>query len=197
MKKISLLMLPILIIILIRCGGGEGVSAVKTWTGKNDISDFQAYEGIAGGGVIPITYKPDVNGNIDSSRNAFFARKMTAYDEQLFQYITIEFYEDKVTFVDSTGNYKIVSNYHFKGDSLFVIKSGNRDAFIAQGTTDTLYRRKSYARYKSPKTGNDTVTYHNSALDLETVAKAAGFSGSNAMDKGDTIIWLNARYIFK
>jgi hypothetical protein len=180
------------------CGSDDGISPIKRWTGINDISDFQVYVG-ATGGAIPITYALDTMGRIDSARNALYTRKINSvYNASLFKGMSVYFNEDKVTYVDSLGYYKIVSNYHFKDDSLFVLKDGNKDLFIAMGNIDTLYRIKGYARYTSPKTGNDTTSYHNFPLTPDIAAKLAGFPNAAAMsDKNDTVIWLNAKYIFK
>ncbi|GAB6120688.1 hypothetical protein JCM30204_18370 [Dysgonomonas termitidis] len=180
------------------CGSDDGISPLKRWTGTNDISDFQVYIG-ATGGAIPIPYPPDTTGSIDSARNALYTRKMNSvYNVNLFREMSVYFNEDKITYVDSLGYYKIVSNYHFKDDSLFVLKGGNKDLFIAMGNMDTLYRIKGYARYISPKTGNDTISYHDFPLTPDIVAKLAGFPGAAAMESdNDTIVWLNAKYIFK
>jgi hypothetical protein len=180
------------------CGSDDGISPIKRWTGTNDISDFQAYVG-ATGGAKPITYALDTMGRIDSARNAFYTRKMNSvYNANLFKEMSVYFNEDKVTYVDSLGYHKIVSSYLFRDDSLFVLKDGNKDMFIAMGNPDTLYRIKSYARYISPKTGNDTTSYHNFPLTPDIVARLAGFPDAAAMsDDKDTIIWLNAKYIFK
>ncbi|MDR1881546.1 MAG: hypothetical protein LBR26_02040 [Prevotella sp.] len=196
MKKILYLIFPVMLVFA-ACGSDDGVSAVKRWTGTNDISDFHAYVG-ATGGAIPLTYAPDSKGKTDSARNVFFNRKMASvYNSALFKSMTVEFHEDKTTCVDSAGSRKTVSTFRFKNDSLFILKGG-KDSFVAIGNTDTLYRTKSYARYTSPKTGNDTVSYHNGLLDPDRMARFAGFSDAAAMiDPKDTIIWLNAKYIFK
>ncbi|WP_051697653.1 hypothetical protein [Prevotella sp. 10(H)] len=198
MKKFLFIIIP-LIIVLVRCSSGDGVSAVKRWSEANDISDFQVYTRNDQGALEPMKYKPDMNGSTDSAYNAFFTQKMaTPYDAQLFRYFTAEFYEGKLTFVDSARTAKIVSEYYFKDDSLFIIKSGNKDAFVAMGNMEELYRTKSYARYLSPYTGNDTVSNYDVPLNLEKVAGLAGFSASEIIpDSKDTLIWLNAKYVFK
>ncbi|MDR1714245.1 MAG: hypothetical protein LBS20_00195 [Prevotella sp.] len=197
MKKLLFLIFPIMVAFA-ACGTDDGVSPIKRWTGTNDITDFQAYVG-ATGGAKPITYALDTMGRTDSARNAFYTRKMNSvYNANLFKEMSIYFNEDKVTYVDSVGLYKIVSTYHFKNDSLFVLKNGNKNLFIAMGNMDTLYRTKGYARYISPKTGNDTTSYHDFPLTPDIVAKLAGFPGAAAMESdNDTIVWLNAKYIFK
>lgn len=199
MKKLLYLIFP-LTVAFSACGSDEGVSPLKKWTGTNDITDFQAYQGSdEGRGAIPVIYPLDTLGRIDSARNALYTRKIRpVYNANLFKGMSVFLNDGKVTYVDSMGHYKIVSNYQFRNDSLFAIRDGNKDLFIAMGNMDSLYRIKSYAYYISPKTGKDTISYHDFPLTPDIMAKLAGFPNAAAMDdKNDSIIWLNAKYIFK
>ncbi|MDH6307904.1 hypothetical protein M2451_000353 [Dysgonomonas sp. PFB1-18] len=195
MKKIIYLF-AVIVLFFVACGGDDKESSVMIWTGTNQLSEVELYEGSAAGGI-----KKDYSDieNQDSLQTALVRRFFSgSYNSQLFKGMYVDFNEDKVTFVDSISSRKIVSNYEFDGDSLFAIKTDGGRRFIGVGNMDSLYRVKTFSRYASPKTGKDTVGIYDGEPTLEKLLNDAGYENLGAMtNKTDTLIWFSAKYIFK
>ncbi|WP_165021306.1 hypothetical protein [Dysgonomonas sp. ZJ279] len=183
---------------LLSCGSDDGKSSVMRWTGENNISDFKRYVGTPDGGREFVIEGVDGNGNpinVDSVKNAEVRRRFNdSYKDGLFTYMTVEFNNDIITYVDSM---KIVSTYQFKNDSLFVLRSDKKLIYVATGNTDSLYRVEGLLYYQLSDKEPQIISSDKS-VDLETALKSAGYSSLQEMKNPlDTIIWCNVKYIFK
>ncbi|MDR2948722.1 MAG: hypothetical protein LBV71_05890 [Prevotella sp.] len=155
-----------------------------------DLSDFTVYAGSAHGGV-------EVQFN-DLKRTELAQRFFgSRYNYNLYGEIEIQFNDNMLTFVDSTGTRKIVSNFEFKGDSLFINKSDGTKVFVALGTLDNLYRLQGLSRYRLTEE-KDTIRVFNEVLSLDKMLQVRGLTSLKDMtDPTDTIVWCNATYLFK
>jgi len=125
-----------------------------------------------------------------------------SYKYDLYDNIRIQFDNDKLTYVDSLGQKKIVSSYVYEKDSLFINKLDTvnktwHKVFVALGNADNLYRVKALVRYRNER-GNDTIRSFNQAVSLEKTLEMRGLSSLSEMtDPKDTLVWCNAIYQFK
>lgn len=195
MKK-AIFFILFFIIIFARCSSDN--DNVMRWK-ENDTNDLHFYIGSPEGGI-SIAYdtvtKPGINR--DSLRNTIITRNFGAvYNASFYSLMTFEFNENKITYRDSADistSKKIISDYLFRNDSLFVIKADKKLSFIALGTSDKLYRPKSFARFKN-SAGRDTVITSDAPLDLQKVLDRAEISSFT--NPTDTIKWVNIKYIFR
>lgn len=188
-KKIIYIIFTAAISLFASCSSSD--DATLRWR-KNDISDLKIYAG-SSSGAIQVNY--DTLKNIDSLRTVLVGKYIgTIYNSDLYSMMSMDFNGNKLTYIDSIGRYKIVSEYYFSHDSLYITKTDLSSIFIAQGTPDELYRRSGFTRYRN-SLGRDTVILHNEVLSLESVLDKAIYN--NMQDPTDTIVWLNAKYIFR
>ena len=161
-----------------------------------DVTDFHMYVGSVDGAV-EYRYDETVpSDKVDSLRAAIIGRRLTSYNKNLYSNSIIEFNASKISYVYldtvSKSVRKIIADYRFEGDSLFALKSDASKLFVAQGTQlDDLYRMVGIARYRS---GGTYVQKTAGIYDLEAVQKLYGSALTNP---SDTLIWLNAKYLFK
>lgn len=174
--------------ILDSCTSDDGISSEM----KNqfvDISDFSMYVGNQGGGV-EVKYNNLKKADLV---RLYFGNKFKLDNIKT----TIEFNGDKITFSDNGK--KIVSNYIFRQDSLYVIKRGDSLSYVALGTNkNNLYQNKALA-YCSTVLQDDTIAiYDDQRLDLDKTLQLAGYTSLKDMvNPKDTIVWCNVKYIFK
>ena len=125
-----------------------------------------------------------------------------SYKYDLYDNIRIQFDNDKLTYIDSLGQKKIVSSYVYEKDSLFIneldtVNKTWHKVFVALGNADNLYRIKALVRYRNER-GNDTIRSFNQAVSLEKTLEMRGLSSLSEMtDPKDTLVWCNAIYQFK
>jgi hypothetical protein len=154
-----------------------------------DLSDFRIYTGSSEGGK-------EVQFN-DLKKTDLATRFFgTAYRNNIYDKIEIQFNDKKLTFIDSTGTTKIISDFEFQGDSLFIKKHDGGKIFVALGTYDNLYRMKGLSRYRL-NNSKDSIRIFNEPLNLDKMLAVRGLSSLSQMtDPTDTLIWCNAIYIF-
>ena len=196
MKKLILL-IPILFIIFIRCTSSDD-RTIYTWN-ANNTEDIHFYKGSPEGGIgIPYDTINNPNINGDSLRAAIITLNFdNAYNSYLYSLMTVEFNGDKIIYRDSASlstSKTIVSDYLFRNDSLFAIKSDKKYEFVALGNQDELYRLKGFARFKNAA-GRDTVISSDIPFDLPSTLNATGINGFT--NQTDTVKWVNVKYIFK
>ncbi|MDR0824846.1 MAG: hypothetical protein LBN74_07095 [Prevotella sp.] len=189
MKKILYIIL-FCILIFESCGSDKYEADDILMVTNVDLSDFKIYAGSPEGGK-------EVQFN-DLKKTDLATRFFgTAYRNNLYDKIEIQFNDKKLTFIDSTGTSKIISDFEFQGDSLFVKKHDGGKVFVALGTSDNLYRMKGLSRYRLNES-KDTIRVFNEPLGLDKMLTVRGLSSLNQMtDPTDTLIWCNAIYIFK
>lgn len=181
---------------VVSCSSDDKESAVKK-VGAVNIPEFKAYKGDPGGAI-----EIEFNNlrKIDLVSQYFGNDKI-----RLFINRSIEFNGDKLTYIysekesDRDADKRIVSNYEFRNDSLFIIKSDGTPLFVAKGSNqDDLSLTKGFALYPRPVTKKDTLHVFNVALTTDTILELAGFSNLNEVtSKSDTIIWCNVNYRFE
>ncbi|NDV94130.1 hypothetical protein D0T84_04250 [Dysgonomonas sp. 521] len=195
MKKIIVAFLICFVLAYTACSG-DGENNVIRYS-KTDIADFKIYIGSSQGGkeyVFPL----DQNGSADSAKSVALSGYMSsAYNANLYNDFKAEFNDGMLTYTDSTGYTKIVSTYEFKGDSLFIFKTGGVPRFVAVGSMDSLYRTRYISRYWDSQREKDTVRVHTDVQTLDKVLQYAGYSGLQDMkDISDTVMWCNVKYVF-
>ena len=195
MKLIKYLFV-VLSLFLFSCAGDDDAQR-EMIVADVDLTDFHMYIGSVDG-AIEYKYGDEVpEDKVDSLRSAIISRRLTSYKKDLYSNSIVEFNGSKISYVyrDTTLNSvrKIIADYRFENDSLFALKSDASELFIAQGAQlNALYRMVGIARYRSgaqyvQKTGDEIY-------DLESVLELYGSALTNP---NDTLIWLNAKYLFK
>ena len=178
----------------VSCSSEEGVDGVLQVTNV-DLSSLVVYAGSATGGK-----QVQFNELRRTELANYFFEGSYKYD--LYDNIRIQFDNDKLTYVDSLGQKKIVSSYVYEKDSLFINKLDTvnktwHKVFVALGNADNLYRVKALVRYRNER-GNDTIRSFNQAVSLEKTLEMRGLSSLSEMtDPKDTLVWCNAIYQFK
>ena len=178
----------------VSCSSEEGVDGVLQVTNV-DLSSLVVYAGSATGGK-----QVQFNELRRTELANYFFEGSYKYD--LYDNIRIQFDNDKLTYVDSLGQKKIVSSYAYEKDSLFINKLDTvnktwHKVFVALGNADNLYRVKALVRYRNER-GNDTIRSFNQAVSLEKTLEMRGLSSLSEMtDPKDTLVWCNAIYQFK
>lgn len=163
-----------------------------------DVSDFLICKGSVIG-ADTITY------NNLKERDLLIKYFDTAYVANLYADMSIEFHDNgMMTYiypVAGSNPKKILSNYTFRNDSLFVIKTDKSEIFIALGSSkENLYLKRSMVRYPIKRGAEryDTVYSTKEEVNLEKVLKLAGYSSeSEFKSPADTIAWCNMRYLLK
>lgn len=178
----------------VSCSSEEEVDGVLQVTNV-DLSSLAVYAGSATGGK-----QVQFNELRRTDLADYFFEGSYKYD--LYDNIRIQFDNDKLTYIDSLGQKKIVSSYVYEKDSLFINKLDTvnktwHKVFVALGNADNLYRIKALVRYRNER-GNDTIRSFNQAVSLEKTLEMRGLSSLSEMtDPKDTLVWCNAIYQFK
>lgn len=178
----------------VSCSSEEEVDGVLQVTNV-DLSSLAVYAGSATGGK-----QVQFNELRRTDLANYFFKGSYKYD--LYDNIRIQFDNDKLTYIDSLGQKKIVSSYVYEKDSLFINKLDTvnktwHKVFVALGNADNLYRIKALVRYRNER-GNDTIRSFNQAVSLEKTLEMRGLSSLSEMtDPKDTLVWCNAIYQFK
>lgn len=190
----SILYIIFCALFFVSCSSEEEVDGVLQVTNV-DLSSLAVYAGSATGGK-----QVQFNELRRTELANYFFEGSYKYD--LYDNIRIQFDNDKLTYVDSLGQKKIVSSYVYEKDSLFINKLDTvnktwHKVFVALGNADNLYRVKALVRYRNER-GNDTIRSFNQAVSLETTLEMRGLSSLSEMtDPKDTLVWCNAIYQFK
>ncbi|MBN9302133.1 MULTISPECIES: hypothetical protein [Dysgonomonas] len=190
----SILYIIFCALFFVSCSSEEEVDGVLQVTNV-DLSSLAVYAGSATGGK-----QVQFNELRRTELANYFFEGSYKYD--LYDNIRIQFDNDKLTYVDSLGQKKIVSSYVYEKDSLFINKLDTvnktwHKVFVALGNADNLYRVKALVRYRNER-GNDTIRSFNQALSLEKTLEMRGLSSLSEMtDPKDTLVWCNAIYQFK
>lgn len=178
----------------VSCSSEEEVDGVLQVTNV-DLSSLAVYAGSATGGK-----QVQFNELRRTDLADYFFEGSYKYD--LYDNIRIQFDNDKLTYIDSLGQKKIVSSYVYEKDSLFINKLDTvnktwHKVFVALGNADNLYRIKALVRYRNER-GNDTIRSFNQGVSLEKTLEMRGLSSLSEMtDPKDTLVWCNAIYQFK
>ena len=178
----------------VSCSSEEEVDGVLQVTNV-DLSSLAVYAGSATGGK-QVQFNELRRTDL---ANYFFKG---SYKYYLYDNIRIQFDNDKLTYIDSLGQKKIVSSYVYEKDSLFINKLDTvnktwHKVFVALGNADNLYRIKALVRYRNER-GNDSIRSFNQAVSLEKTLEMRGLSSLSEMtDPKDTLVWCNAIYQFK
>lgn len=190
----SILYIIFCALFFVSCSSEEEVDGVLQVTNV-DLSSLAVYAGSATGGK-----QVQFNELRRTELANYFFEGSYKYD--LYDNIRIQFDNDKLTYVDSLGQKKIVSSYAYEKDSLFINKLDTvnktwHKVFVALGNADNLYRVKALVRYRNER-GNDTIRSFNQAVSLETTLEMRGLSSLSEMtDPKDTLVWCNGIYQFK
>lgn len=190
----SILYIIFCALFFVSCSSEEEVDGVLQVTNV-DLSSLAVYAGSATGGK-----QVQFNELRRTELANYFFEGSYKYD--LYDNIRIQFDNDKLTYVDSLGQKKIVSSYIYEKDSLFINKLDTvnktwHKVFVALGNADNLYRVKALVRYRNER-GNDTIRSFNQAVSLEKTLEMRGLSSlSEMIDPKDTLVWCNAIYQFK
>lgn len=190
----SILYIIFCALFFVSCSSEEEVDGVLQVTNV-DLSSLAVYAGSATGGK-----QVQFNELRRTDLANYFFEGSYKYD--LYDNIRIQFDNDKLTYVDSLGQKKIVSSYAYEKDSLFINKLDTvnktwHKVFVALGNADNLYRVKALVRYRNER-GNDTIRSFNQAVSLEKTLEMRGLSSLSEMtDPKDTLVWCNAIYQFK
>lgn len=190
----SILYIIFCALFFVSCSSEEEVGGVLQVTNV-DLSSLAVYAGSATGGK-----QVQFNELRRTELANYFFEGSYKYD--LYDNIRIQFDNDKLTYVDSLGQKKIVSSYVYEKDSLFINKLDTvnktwHKVFVALGNADNLYRVKALVRYRNER-GNDTIRSFNQAVSLEKTLEMRGLSSLSEMtDPKDTLVWCNAIYQFK
>lgn len=190
----SILYILFCALFFVSCSSEEEVDGVLQVTNV-DLSSLAVYAGSATGGK-----QVQFNELRRTELANYFFEGSYKYD--LYDNIRIQFDNDKLTYVDSLGQKKIVSSYVYEKDSLFINKLDTvnktwHKVFVALGNADNLYRVKALVRYRNER-GNDTIRSFNQAVSLEKTLEMRGLSSLSEMtDPKDTLVWCNAIYQFK
>ena len=190
----SILYIIFCALFFVSCSSEEEVDGVLQVTNV-DLSSLAVYAGSATGGK-----QVQFNELRRTELANYFFEGSYKYD--LYDNIRIQFDNDKLTYVDSLGQKKIVSSYVYEKDSLFINKLDTvnktwHKVFVALGNADNLYRVKALVRYRNER-GNDTIRLFNQAVSLEKTLEMRGLSSLSEMtDPKDPLVWCNAIYQFK
>lgn len=190
----SILYIIFCALFFVSCSSEEEVDGVLQVTNV-DLSSLAVYAGSATGGK-----QVQFNELRRTELANYFFEGSYKYD--LYDNIRIQFDNDKLTYVDSLGQKKIVSSYVYEKDSLFINKLDTvnktwHKVFVALGNADNLYRVKALVRYRNER-GNDTIRSFNQAVSLDKTLEMRGLSSLSEMtDPKDTLVWCNAIYQFK
>lgn len=190
----SILYIIFCALFFVSCSSEEEVDGVLQVTNV-DLSSLAVYAGSATGGK-----QVQFNELRRTELANYFFEGSYKYD--LYDNIRIQFDNDKLTYVDSLGQKKIVSSYAYEKDSLFINKLDTvnktwHKVFVALGNADNLYRVKALVRYRNER-GNDTIRSFNQAVSFEKTLEMRGLSSLSEMtDPKDTLVWCNAIYQFK
>lgn len=190
----SILYIIFCALFFVSCSSEEEVDGVLQVTNV-DLSSLAVYAGSATGGK-----QVQFNELRRTELANYFFEGSYKYD--LYDNIRIQFDNDKLTYIDSLGQKKIVSSYVYEKDSLFINKLDTvnktwHKVFVALGNADNLYRIKALVRYRNER-GNDTIRSFNQAVSLEKTLEMRGLSSLSEMtDPKDTLVWCNAIYQFK
>lgn len=190
----SILYIIFCALFFVSCSSEEEVDGVLQVTNV-DLSSLAVYAGSTTGGK-----QVQFNELRRTELANYFFEGSYKYD--LYDNIRIQFDNDKLTYVDSLGQKKIVSSYVYEKDSLFINKLDTvnktwHKVFVALGNADNLYRVKALVRYRNER-GNDTIRSFNQAVSLEKTLEMRGLSSLSEMtDPKDTLVWCNAIYQFK
>ncbi len=190
----SILYIIFCALFFVSCSSEEEVDGVLQVTNV-DLSSLAVYAGSATGGK-----QVQFNELRRTELANYFFEGSYKYD--LYDNIRIQFDNDKLTYVDSLGQKKIVSSYAYEKDSLFINKLDTvnktwHKVFVALGNADNLYRVKALVLYRNER-GNDTIRSFNQAVSLEKTLEMRGLSSLSEMtDPKDTLVWCNAIYQFK
>ncbi len=190
----SILYIIFCALFFVSCSSEEEVDGVLQVTNV-DLSSLAVYAGSATGGK-----QVQFNELRRTDLADYFFEGSYKYD--LYDNIRIQFDNDKLTYIDSLGQKKIVSSYVYEKDSLFINKLDTvnktwHKVFVALGNADNLYRVKALVRYRNER-GNDTIRSFNQGVSLEKTLEMRGLSSLSEMtDPKDTLVWCNAIYQFK
>lgn len=169
----------------------------KVYTSKSvDISGLMIYAGSENGPKEVI---------FDNFRNNTLMTKYFTsrnYQPGLYGNITIEFYGDKLYY--DSGSYRMVSDYVFEKDTLFIIKSDGTKLFVALGNSpDNLYLHQAVYYYltnsitsdpENPSKREENRESTDVLLNIDSVLKYAGFENKLMTNPKDTIAWCNIIY---
>lgn len=188
--------LPVALLMLLFACAGSDDEQKEMSVQDVDLSDFRMYVGSSAGAVEYKYYEDVPEDKVDSLRSVIINRRMTEYKRSLYTNSKIEFNGSKIsyTYLDTVSNSvrRVVADYRFEVDSLFALRSDGSKLFVALGSQpNALYMRKGIARYRSAgqyvQKTDDVIYDLQSVLDLY---------GSQLTNENDTIIWLNAKYLF-
>lgn len=187
------------------CGNDGGVSSVLTLKTTN-FTDLNIYAGSKDGAV-----KTEIEVKENQDKDSLY--RTLVRDKYLRSFrdeidaankVSFEFLENgMMMFHDkSDGNYKMISEYVYDGNDLYILKEGTEKVYVATREADEsgFYREKAVMRRrydgKAP-TLEDAVSYDRKKINLKEALEFAGFeSEKNMVNPKDSIIWCNVKYIY-
>lgn len=165
-----------------------------------DLSSLSIYAGSAEG---PVNVQYNNLKRTELARHYFQGR----YNHLLHDSLSIQFNGDLITYEypKSGSRWKIVSEYIYRNDSLYAIKTDGDYLFAALGgNRDSLYRQSSLVMYPyvaAPNVYRDTVVISDEPFDYEEDMASLPLAKYTSLDDlktaGDTIVWCNVKYLFQ
>lgn len=191
MKYIS----AVLSLLLFSCGSGD-----DSWKEMRvmdvDVADFHIYRGSTTGAVEYKYYETVAADKVDSLRSVLINKYLSGkYDKNMYSDFVIEFNGSKLNYTFQSGYLrKTIADYRFEGDSLFALNTDTTKLFVALGTQQNdLYRMHAVSRY--PFEEKDTIV--GSGSTIYSLDKVLDMYGKELTNPEDTIVWLNAKYLYK
>ncbi|GEM_PF-2110264 len=126
----------------------------------------------------------------------FTVGNLAAFNPILYDSLELQFNGGHLTytFPQNRVKYKILSSYTYRNDTLFITKTDGSSFFVAIGTPEHLYRRKSLIRFPLTQE-KDTAFALDEVLSLErSLQIARDISNRDFKEPTDTIAWCNILY---
>lgn len=207
MKYIVGALVSVLILGLVACGSDNEGAPGYNRTAILYADGFNMYKG-----AVPEAVKVKLDTvprwNSDSLYRMMTNNKYLSKfgDNDDFNKISFEFLEGgMMVFADQTKGYKVLSTYLHRNDSLFVLKNGTQEVFVAvkEKNGNSYYRTRSIMRKMlwaadPTKPVDDTMSVSGKLIDVELALKFAEFESLANMNKSrDTVVWCNVKYIYE
>lgn len=225
----TILVLFSLMLIFSACGNDGGKSEVYTRKQIGDFRDLNVYVGSDEGAV----NKPVIDTAIaDKDKDAWYRKivldsilpmfKRQLDDENAGKdRISFRFLDNgMLSYYDATAKMRIISDYIYKGDDLYILKNGTEELYVAtreDASGERFYRYRAIMKnhYILPngipadeenpardKVVVDTMSVEWGTIDLEMALdfakeKTVGRPEESMKVKSDTIYWCNVKQIYQ
>lgn len=208
MKYIVGALFSVLVFGLIACGNEGDGSSVYTRKKIHYAEGFNMYKGSTDGAAF-IKFDTVPSWDKDSLfRYLTLYKYLTKFNGQIEteNKIAFEFLDgSRLSYTDLSQNFKIISHYIYRDDSLFVFKNGDEEVFVAikEKEGNSYYRTKSVMRKMlwgaNPKARIDTtVNVPEGLIDMELALEFAEIASKESMTSPrDSIVWNNIRYVYE